>query len=93
MTFLSVTHHVCTYVPLSEPHAVAVNATHFLVTEWGAGKLTFFDRDIEAGAGNASSFEEIDAFKLKNPTGIAVDRENFVYLADAGDWCVTQTAW
>lgn len=72
---------------LSEPHAVAVNATHFLVTEWGAGKLTFFDRDIEAGTGNASSFEEIDAFKLKNPTGIAVDRENFVYLADAGD-CV-----
>ena len=72
---------------LSEPHAVAVTKTHFLVTEWGAGKLTFFDRDIEAGAGNASSIEQIDDFMLKNPTGIATDGEGFIFLADAGE-CV-----
>ena len=74
---------VKTLVDLGDPHAVVVNGTHVVVTEWGASKITFFDRDIDAGSGSASSFEKIGEVPLKQPTGITIDSEGYLYVVDA----------
>lgn len=66
---------------VSDPHGIVVNDNCIVVTE-SPPKITFFDRDIRASVTPRLSFEEIGDQKLKRPTGIAVDSDGYLYVAD-----------
>lgn len=67
---------------LSDPHAVAVTQEFIAITEWPPGKVTFFD------IGDRHPFknlQKIGGYPLKKPTGLAVDSEGSLFLADTED--------